>query len=174
MAILNFYVERMDTPIGQLLVVSDEQKCLRAIDWHDYEDRMHLLMRRQYKGIPVTLQEVAKKSKMTTDLQAYFEGDLDIINTMEVALGGTDFQRQVWLALREIPAGQPFSYRDLAIKIGRPTAVRAIGLTNGANPISIVLPCHRVIGSNGALTGYGGGLHRKQWLLQHENTFSNL
>lgn len=173
MTTLNFQLKRVETPIGQLLLVTDEQQCLRAIDWDDYEDRMHLLMRRQYKGISITLQEIATQSETANDLLAYFEGGIGIINTMKVVLGGTDFQRQVWNTLREIPAGQPFSYSDLAIKIGRPTAVRAIGLANGANPISIVLPCHRVIGSDGTLTGYGGGLHRKQWLLQHESKLAS-
>lgn len=172
MTTLNFQLERITTPIGQLLLVTDEQQCLRAIDWDDYEERMYLLMRRQYKGVPIAVQETDKESEAARNIQTYFQGDIDIINTMKVALGGTDFQRQVWSALREIPVSKPFSYGELAIKIGRPAAVRAVGLANGANPISIVIPCHRVIGSNGQLTGYGGGLHRKQWLLQHENSFT--
>lgn len=172
MTTLNFQLERVATPIGQLLVVTDEQQSLRAIDWHDYEERMHLLLRRQYKGIVIDLKDIAQQSKTTQHIQAYFEGDISIINTMEVVLGGTDFQRQVWAALREIPADRPVSYGDIATKIGRPTAVRAVGLAIGANPISLVVPCHRVIGSKGALTGYGGGLARKKWLLRHENIFS--
>lgn len=174
MTTLHFQLQKMATPIGQLLLVTDEQHCLRAIDWEDYEERMYLLMRRQYKGVSITIQEMTKQSDVSRDLQAYFEGDIAIINTMKVVLGGTDFQRQVWSALREIPAGQPCSYGEQAIKIGRPNAVRAVGLANGANPISIVIPCHRVIGSNGQLTGYGGGLHRKRWLLQHESPLFSL
>ena len=84
------------------------------------------------------------------------------------ATAGTPFQRSVWAALVEIPAGETVSYAALARRIGRPAAVRAVGLANGANPVGIVVPCHRVIGSNGALTGYGGGLPRKAWLLRHE------
>ena len=169
MATLNFQLERLATPIGQMLVITDEQHRLRAVDWQDYEDHLARLLGRQYKGITLNTQEIACQSKAAKVLLAYFEGDLTAINTLEVALGGTDFQRQVWLALRDISAGQTCSYKDIALRIGRPAAVRAIGLANGANPISIVLPCHRVIGSNGTLTGYGGGLNRKQWLLNHEN-----
>jgi len=85
-----------------------------------------------------------------------------------VQTAGTPFQRAVWRALREIPRGATESYSKLAQRIGRPTAVRAVGLANGSNPIGIVVPCHRVIGANGSLTGYGGGMERKRWLLEHE------
>lgn len=174
MAALNFRLERFSTPIGQLLPVSDEQQQVRAVDWHDYEERMHLLMRRQYKGLDLALRETSAVSPAARILQAYFEGDLGGIDNIQVALGGTDFQRQVWLALRGIPAGQVLSYRDFAMRLGRPSATRAVGLANGANPVSIVLPCHRVIGSNASLTGYGGGLQRKRWLLEHENAIPAL
>src|SRR6185437_637184 len=90
------------------------------------------------------------------------------IDAILTATAGTAFQREVWRALRDIPAGQTISYGELARRIGRPAAVRAVGLANGANPIGVVVPCHRVIGANGSLTGYGGGLHRKEWLLAHE------
>lgn len=164
----NFQLEKVSTPLGQMLLVTDAQQRLRAINWQDYEARLHLLLRRQYKGVPISLRETTLASPATHAMQAYFEGEVGVIDTLEVALGGTDFQRQVWAALRSIPAGQPLSYGALALRIGRPSAVRAVGLANGANPISIVVPCHRVIGSNASLTGYGGGLHRKQWLLNHE------
>ena len=86
---------------------------------------------------------------------------------------GTPFQKTVWRALREIPCGQAISYSELARRIGRPAAVRAVGLANGLNPISVIVPCHRVIGANGTLTGYGGGLERKRWLLSHEGAWGN-
>ena len=102
-------------------------------------------------------------------LAAYFDGDLGALDGIPVALAcGTPFQRQVWLTLREIPAGVTWSYAELARRIGRPSAIRAVGAANGANPVPIVLPCHRVIGTNGSLVGYGGGLDRKRWLLAHE------
>lgn len=165
---LNFQLERIPTPLGEMLLVTDARQRLRAIDWHDHEDRMHRLLQRQYKGESVAWMETTRMSSAARVMQAYFEGETTAIDSLEVATGGTDFQRQVWAALRTIPAGQTLSYRALAQRIGRPAAVRAVGLANGANPIGIVVPCHRVIGSNALLTGYGGGLQRKQWLLQHE------
>ncbi len=101
-------------------------------------------------------------------IAAYFDGELHAIDSLPTATEGTPFQQCVWRALREIPAGQTVSYGALANRIGKPSAVRAVGLANGANPIGIVVPCHRVIGANGSLTGYGGGLERKRWLLHHE------
>lgn len=168
MSDLEFMLERVDSPLGQMLIVTDAQGRLRALDWHDHEERMRLLLRRQYPGQPVRLRETREASAATPALLAYFTGDVGAVDTLPVALGGTDFQRQVWLALRGIPGGETISYREMAERIGRPAAVRAVGLANGANPVSIVLPCHRVIGSNRSLTGYGGGLWRKEWLLQHE------
>jgi methylated-DNA-[protein]-cysteine S-methyltransferase len=101
-------------------------------------------------------------------MAAYFGGDLAAIDALPVATGGTEFQRAVWDELRRIPCGGSISYSELARRIGRPAAIRAVGLANGANPIGIVVPCHRVIGANGTLTGYGGGIERKRWLLAHE------
>lgn len=101
------------------------------------------------------------------ELDAYFRGELERF-TVAIDPRGTEFQRAVWLALGQIPIGETRSYGDIARSVGRPSAVRAVGLANGANPISIVVPCHRVIGSTGRLTGYGGGLERKRWLLEHE------
>ncbi|HEY0296536.1 MAG TPA: methylated-DNA--[protein]-cysteine S-methyltransferase [Bordetella sp.] len=168
MAALNFLLERMATPLGEMLVVTDEHGLLRALDWHDHEARMHLLMRRQYRGDVLALRETKRASPAGQAMLAYFDGDLAAIEGLQVDTGGTDFQRQVWAALRGIPCGETISYLDLATRLGKPLAVRAVGLANGANPISIVVPCHRVIGSNRSLTGYGGGLHRKRWLLDHE------
>ncbi len=168
MPALTFLLERVPTPLGEMLIVTDEQGLLRALDWHDHEARMRELMRRQYPGTPAQLRDTTPPSTATQAMQAYFDGDIAVIHRMEVVTGGTEFQRQVWTALRSIPDGETVSYGELARRIGKPTAVRAVGLANGANPISIVLPCHRVIGSNRSLTGYGGGLPRKQWLLQHE------
>jgi methylated-DNA-[protein]-cysteine S-methyltransferase len=101
-------------------------------------------------------------------MKNYFAGELGAIDDLPVKTAGTPFQRAVWSALREIPLGATESYGKLAERIGRPTAVRAVGLANGSNPIGIVVPCHRVIGANGSLTGYGGGMERKRWLLEHE------
>jgi methylated-DNA-[protein]-cysteine S-methyltransferase len=114
------------------------------------------------------LDEGAAPKSIVKVLNAYFAGELDALNDVPVATGGTEFQRKVWRALRMIPAGATMSYGELAAKIGRPSASRAVGAANGSNPVAIVVPCHRVIGANGTLTGYGGGLPRKRWLLDHE------
>jgi methylated-DNA-[protein]-cysteine S-methyltransferase len=105
---------------------------------------------------------------LASRIVAYFEGDLRALEAIAVDPEGTLFQREVWRTLLQIPAGRTWSYADLARAIGRPDAVRAVGAANGANPIPIVIPCHRVIGANGRLVGYGGGLDRKRWLLAHE------
>ena len=101
-------------------------------------------------------------------LRRYFAGDLGALSAVAVDTAGTPFQESVWRALRRIPPGSTWSYAQLAAAVGRPSAVRAVAGANGANPVSIVIPCHRVIGSDGRLTGYGGGLARKSWLLAHE------
>ena len=108
---------------------------------------------------------------LTRAMRAYFKGDLGIIDKLPVETPGTPFQRSVWQALSKIRRGRTISYAELARRIGKPRAVRAAGLANGQNPISIVVPCHRVIGSDGTLTGYGGGLPRKKWLLEHEGAW---
>lgn len=163
-----FFEERLKTPIGVMLVLTDAQGRLRAVDWDDYESRMHKLLGRQYGKEAVALRPATAASEAGRCLEAYFDGWIDAIDAVEVAMGGTVFQREVWAALRGIPAGSHLNYGRLAERIGRPEAVRAVGAANGANPIGIVVPCHRVIGANAALTGYGGGLHRKRWLLEHE------
>lgn len=173
MPTLKLLLERVATPLGQMLVVTDEDDRLRALDWHDYEDRMNLLLRRQYRADTIALQETTQLSSATRAMRLYFDGDVAAIGALALATGGTDFQRQVWAALRDIPYGETISYGELATRIGRPQAMRAVGLANGANPISVVVPCHRVIGSNRSLTGYGGGLPRKQWLLDHERKWRN-
>jgi len=107
-------------------------------------------------------------------LACYFDGDVTAIDRIPVAFSGTKFQQKVWGALRTIACGTTLSYGALARRIREPKAVRAVGLANGSNPIGIVVPCHRVIGSDGSLTGYGGGLRRKRWLLEHEARHSGV
>ncbi len=117
---------------------------------------------------PVPLEPASDPLGAVAAMRAYLAGDLVALDRLPVDGGGTPFQREVWAALREIPAGTTWSYKRLAEHIGRPAAVRAVGLANGSNPLGIVVPCHRVIGADGSLTGYGGGLPRKRWLLEHE------
>jgi methylated-DNA-[protein]-cysteine S-methyltransferase len=164
---MNFSLDRLPTPIGTLLIVFDDEERLRALDWDDYETRMRRLLRLQY-GREIALREGNAAQSIRDPLNAYFAGEFSALDRIELETGGTAFQRKLWTALRTIPSGQTSSYGALATKIGAPNAVRAVGAANGANPISIVLPCHRVIGSDQRLTGYGGGLNRKSWLLTHE------
>lgn len=166
-----FYLDRFETPIGVALLVTDVDGRLCALDWADYEHRMAELMRQQYGR--ADLVEGAAPAAIKRALASYFAGDLDALNAVPCRFGGTPFQREVWSALRKIKAGTTTSYGNLATRIDRPKAVRAVGHANGANPISVVVPCHRVIGSTGALTGYGGGLERKRWLLAHEGVTIN-
>jgi methylated-DNA-[protein]-cysteine S-methyltransferase len=164
-----FYWERFHTPTGWMCIVTDEEQRLRAADWEDKGDRMYRLLRLHY-GDGLQLQVPPSHSRARLALEAYFEGRLETIEEIRTQTCGTDFQRRVWSALREIPAGRTVSYGQLAARIGRPAAVRAVGAANGANPIPVVVPCHRVIGADSSLTGFGGGLERKRWLLAHERT----
>jgi len=168
MTTLTLLVEYRPTPVGQMLILTDEDGRLRAVDWEDYQPRMHELLGHHYGRQGYALRDRGAPSEARRRLDAYLEGELPAIDDLEVATAGTTFQRDVWCELRRIPVGQTISYSELAQRIGRPKAVRAVGLANGANPVSIVVPCHRVIGANASLTGYGGGLHRKVWLLEHE------
>ncbi|MFV3077458.1 methylated-DNA--[protein]-cysteine S-methyltransferase [Niveispirillum fermenti] len=156
----------LSTPIGTALIVTDGEGTLRALDFEDYRPRMDRLLRRHY-GM-VDLGDGPVPSPVRQALEAYFGGNLTAVDALPTATNGTDFQRRVWSELRHVPAGQAVSYGAMSVRVGRPRAVRAMGLANGANPIAIVVPCHRVIGADGSLTGYGGGLHRKEWLLRHE------
>ena len=155
-------------------MVTDEAARLRAVEWQDHADRLQRLMARYYGAGAVRLQPAPRQSAASQALQAYFAGDTRAIDAVPTATNGSEFQRLVWDALRTIPAGGTLSYGALAVRIGRPSAVRAVGLANGANPIPIVVPCHRVVGANGALTGFGGGIERKRWLLAHEGRTPSL
>lgn len=166
-------MDRAPTPIGLMLVVCDEAGCLRALDWEEYEQRMLRLLRLHYGVNGYVLEPASDPFGRTTAMRTYLGGDVSVIDALPVATAGTPFQREVWRALRDIPAGSTTSYGQLAQRIGRPKAVRAVGMANGANPIGVVVPCHRVVGANASLTGYGGGLERKQWLLDHESNHAS-
>jgi methylated-DNA-[protein]-cysteine S-methyltransferase len=169
-----FALERAATPTGIMLIATDEQHCLRAVDWEDHEARMRQLVLRRYGKDAIALRETQNASPARRALEAYFDGDFDALGQTPVAANGTGFQREVWAALRSIPSGTTLSYGALAARIDRPKAVRAVGLANGSNPIAIFVPCHRVIGADSSLTGYGGGLERKRWLLAHEGVAAPL
>lgn len=159
------FIDRMESELGQLLLVSDGT-ALCALDFADYEARMLQLLEKRYRSVQWV--EKPNPNGFSDRLRAYLAGDLKALDDIPVNTGGTDFQQQVWLTLRSIVPGTVMTYKELAERIGKPTACRAVGMTNSLNPVAIVLPCHRVIGSKGTLTGYAGGLERKRWLLQHE------
>jgi methylated-DNA-[protein]-cysteine S-methyltransferase len=147
------------SPIGELLLTSDG-KSVTGLYMHKQKHEAERT--KDWKRDDAALKQPR------TQLQAYFAGELRDFE-LPLAAEGTPFQQRVWRALRDIPYGKTISYGELARRIGQPTASRAVGLANGRNPIAIVVPCHRVIGANGSLTGYGGGLARKRWLLAHES-----
>ena len=161
-----FRLDRLPTPIGVALLVTDSDGVLRALDWEDHDPRIRELLRRIYGA--VVLQEARAPKDMRAALAAYFKGDFDALGAIKWRVAGTPFQQKVWHALPNIRAGTTMSYGALAAQLDSPNAMRAIGHANGSNPISVVVPCHRLIGANGALVKYGGGLERKRWLLQHE------
>lgn len=157
--------DTVESPIGRLVLVFDAGR-LCVLDYADNTERMTWLLRQRYHRF--RLCEASTPLGVTQQLRAYLGGKLDAIDSIQVDPGGTAFQQKVWEALRTIPPGTTRTYRDVAEQIGRPNAWRAVGRANALNPISIVLPCHRLVGVNGALTGYAGGLERKHWLLRHE------
>jgi len=159
-------LDRIATPTGVVLLITDAEGAVRALDFADYEERMMRLLGRHWRG--AALVDGRAPSAVRSAVEAYFGGDLTALDGLEVRTNGTEFQRSVWAALRAIPHGETRTYGQLAAAIGRPKAVRAAGLANGQNPVAVIVPCHRVIGANGTLTGYAGGIERKQWLLEHE------
>lgn len=161
-----FSLDRLRTPIGTALLVTDADGVLRALDWEDYEPRMRELLRRQSGA--VVLKDARSPKDIRDALKRYFKGDLGCLSEIRWRVAGTAFQRKVWTALPKIKPGMTMSYGALAARLDMPTAVRAVGHANGSNPIGVVVPCHRLIGANGSLVKYGGGLERKRWLLKHE------
>ncbi len=163
---LELTLDRIATPVGEVLLVTDAEGAVRALDFVDYAARMMRLLARHSPG--AVLAPGRAPETVRTAVEAYFNGEVRALDGVRTATGGTAFQRTVWAALRAIPAGETRSYGQLAAAIGKPKAVRAAGLANGQNPIAVIVPCHRVIGANGTLTGYAGGIERKRWLLAHE------
>ena len=162
-------VPDVPTPLGDIrLVATDRGVC--GLAWVDRWRRVEASLARRFgphEHHPAPGDDGPAVSAVAA-LRAYFGGDVAALESVTVDVAGSSFQTAVWAALRRIPAASPWSYAELATAVGRPTAVRAAGSANGANPVSIVIPCHRVVRTGGALGGYGGGLDRKQWLLDHE------
>ncbi len=163
---MRLLIDRLPSPIGKNFVVWDEREVVRAVDFEDYESRMLKLLQKHYGRVDLVSGRLPKN--ISGKLEAYFAGDLLALDTIPVETRGTRFQQEAWSALRAIPAGATRSYGQQAAMIGNPKACRAVGGANRVNPIPIIVPCHRVIANSGKLTGFGGGLERKHWLLAHE------
>lgn len=156
---------RTDTPIGPILIfVWGDALC--GLAFEDHSDGLRKALNRRFGGQVV--EEERDPAEVVSHLNAYFGGDLHALDAIRTDPGGTPFQQQVWMALRKVPAGKTVSYLRLAQELSCPSAIRAVGMANARNPVAVVIPCHRVIGSDGTLTGYGGGIDRKRWLLRHE------
>src|SRR5262245_40032723 len=163
---MHLRLKQYASPLAPLLLVTDEDGALRALDFADHELRMHRLLRAHYRDYG--LKKGEPPAAVARALDAYFAGELSALDVVRTETGGTAFQRAVWQAVRGIEPGATKSYGEIAASVGHSTASRAVGAANGANPIAIVVPCHRVVGADGTLTGYGGGLPRKRWLLDFE------
>lgn len=161
-------LEAIPTPIGDMLLVADGQGLLRAADFADCEDRLARLLDRRLRPGGYALIREAVPATIAARLRDYFAGDLAALDAIAVRSDGTPFQQTIWQALRTIPPGGTLNYGRLAERLGRPQSARAVGHANGANPFCVVIPCHRLVGADGALTGYSGGTARKRWLLDHE------
>ncbi len=166
---MDLFIDSMKSSIGEIRLIWRDDR-LRALQFADCEDRLLRTLAWQFGEY--TLLEKRAPKMLRDPLRQYFQGDLRAIDSIPVEMRGTPLQQQIWAALRVIPPGRTRGYGELAAQLGRPRAGRAIGAANGANPISIVIPCHRLIGAGGALINYGGGLERKRWLLSHEEKYS--
>lgn len=160
-----FLTDHFTTPIGKMVLVARDGVLL-LLEFDDSKERYMRDLRARFGA--VELQAASNPFGFTDILKEYFNGDIHALDTILADGGGTDFERQVWAELRSIPVGTTRSYGDIARKLGDINLSRAVGTANGRNPVAIVVPCHRVIGADGTMTGYGGGLKRKEWLLRHE------
>ncbi|MGE0239551.1 MAG: methylated-DNA--[protein]-cysteine S-methyltransferase [Parvibaculaceae bacterium] len=157
--------DHVETPIGAMLLMV-EGDVMIGLEFDDQPERYMKDLRRRFPDL--VMRETTNPCGFSDRLRAYYAGDLSAVDGLPARGGGTPFQERVWAELRRIAVGTTISYGELATRLGDRNAMRAVGLANGRNPISVVVPCHRVIGSDGTLTGYGGGLPRKTWLLNHE------
>jgi methylated-DNA-[protein]-cysteine S-methyltransferase len=162
---VDFLTDEVPSAVGRIVIAARDER-LVSLDFGHCRGRMLADLAARYG--PARLKPARDPFGVSGRINAYLAGDLGAVDDILVEPGGTPFQREVWMALRRVPAGTTVTYAQLARTVGRPAASRAVGAANGRNPVSIVIPCHRMIGSDGSLTGYGGGLHRKRWLLGHE------
>lgn len=162
----SLYQSTIESPVGPLRILSTPEGLAAVLFRKRSRRSSDSWVRRRFPGVEVV--EAGNKHRvLDRQIREYFEGRRRVF-ALSLDLRGTDFQKKVWTAVARIPYGQTVSYGEIAHLVGKPKAVRAVGAANGANPISIIIPCHRVIGADGSLTGYGGGLKNKRWLLAHE------
>lgn len=157
--------DRIQTPIGDMILVSRDGVLL-LLEFEDATGRVEREMKLRFKNCE--MQQTANPFGLSQIMRDYFAGNINAIDNVLTDGGGTRFEKQVWFELRKIPTGTTVSYGSIARKLGDINMSRAVGTANGRNPIAIVVPCHRVIGADGSMTGYGGGIARKEWLLRHE------
>jgi len=174
---MELHVAEIESPLGTLLLATRDQRVC-ALEFADHRMRMQQIFAQRFGKVrlrPATNEDDARLARqLGRQLAEYFAGRLDALGDVAVDPGGTDFQARVWAELRRIPAGTTWSYAELARHVGNPKAMRAVGLANSKNPVAIVIPCHRVVGADGSLTGYAGGVDRKRWLLNHEFEWSRV
>jgi methylated-DNA-[protein]-cysteine S-methyltransferase len=170
--IMQLFLSRLESPAGDLLLVTDNDHNIRALDFATHEAHLRRGLREHYGSAELT--DAPAPAEIAEAIARYFSGELRAIDALSTATAGSDLQRRVWAALRDIPVGTTTTYGKLARELGfdDPRAAIDIGAANGANPIAIVVPCHRVIASNGDLKGYAWGLQRKRWLLEHEGAIA--
>jgi methylated-DNA-[protein]-cysteine S-methyltransferase len=166
---IDLLCENFDSPCGPLSIVFDLDDILYHLDFPDQGDRQARLLTRRFKLYNLT---PAFSTHIKDAILSYLKGDAVALDRISVQSGGTAFQQSVWRALKTIPYGRTVSYSELAKQIGNPNAIRCVARANALNPLSLIYPCHRVIGKDGTLTGYAGGLARKEWLLRHEGAIS--
>ena len=160
-----FQSDHIQTPIGDMILVARDGVLL-LLEFEDAAGRVEREMKMRFKNFEMQL--TTNPFGLTDMMRDYFDGNIHAIDNILTDGGGTAFEKSVWTELRKIPTGTTVSYGSIARKLGDINMSRAVGTANGRNPISIVVPCHRVIGADGSMTGYGGGIARKEWLLRHE------
>ncbi len=162
---MTLHITRATSPLGEIVIVA-RGTVLCALDfvelWPSVERRL------ERRGSDLKHARSGDPARIICQLAAYFDGEVDSLTSIETAAAGTSFQHTVWTELRKIPPGKTITYLEIAERLGRPSACRAVGSANGRNPIALVIPCHRVVGHDGSLRGYAGGLDRKRWLIAHE------
>ena len=165
---MQLFIERIRTPIGAMLITHDGDVICNT-EFEDCDRRDRELAQHFPKA---TFTRAKSRSAFADALERYFKGEIRVIDKLPVAKIGTPFQQRAWAALRKIKAGETRSYAEQAQSIGLPLAARAVGRANALNPNAIIVPCHRVRGASGNLTGYGGGIERKRWLIAHEARYA--